>query len=452
MPHRRGNQLVVGSTQSGKSYGEVQDVLAAAEDRRTAIVVLDPHPRSLARNCLLHLDARGHRGRILWDELDELLRVPKYRLLMQSRAAGLQREHDHERLADQFAELLCRRRESASLAAAPQTEEYTKHGLRLLLEQRRQRPAADLRFAFQVGHRRFARLLAECRHEETEALFRQIADGSIRPGQYAAARRLIEGVCGSPSFVVRCGTRFDVGAFLDDRGILLVEGGTSPLVTQTLLGAIVLQVIHYVRTRPRPLPRILLVLDEATNANLVGAAGHEVRALAECQKMGLDVHILVQSLNFPSAFVTDGVLTNCTRHVWYYAANAAVARKAADDLGEPELAEVVRALKVGERYVKERERVFFERVPALANPWTLEELARRKLAAAVAAIRARSEYGPPDDDSGDDSCTGMNATPPSSDSPSGTSAPADISSATSPAVRRRTAGSKRSAPEENSGS
>ena len=58
-----------------------------------------------------------------------------------------------------------------------------------------------------------------------------------------------------------------------------------------------------------------------------------MNAAAECQKMGLDIHVLVQSLNFPNSHITDGVLTNCTRHEWMYAANAAVARKAADDLG-----------------------------------------------------------------------------------------------------------------------
>src|SRR5207244_3204885 len=125
------------------------------------------------------------------------------------------------------------------------------------------------------------------------------------------------------------------GRFLGNCGILLVQGGAiSQPVMQTILGSIILQTIQFVRSRPSPVPRVLLVLDEATNANLVGAAGHEVRALAECQKMGLDIHILVQSLNFPSAYVTDGVLTNCTRHEWYYAANAAVARKAAEDLGD----------------------------------------------------------------------------------------------------------------------
>ena len=55
--------------------------------------------------------------------------------------------------------------------------------------------------------------------------------------------------------------------------------------------------------------------------------------------MGLDLHVLVQSLNFPTSHITDGILTNCTRHEWMYAANAAVARKAADDLGNSDYEE-----------------------------------------------------------------------------------------------------------------
>jgi hypothetical protein len=192
-------------------------------------------------------------------------------------------------------------------------------------------------------------------------------------------------------------------------------------------------------------PRVLLVLDEATNANLVGAAGHEVRALAECQKMGLDIHVLVQSLNFPSAYITDGVLTNCTRHEWFYAANAAVARKAAEDLGDPELEDVIRRLKLGQRYVKERDLVFHNDVPKLPNPWIYPQLAERKVQRAIAEIRRRPEYV------GDDECPpGATVTPPSSNSPPGTSAAVDTSSVSSPARRRRTAGSKRSASKDSS--
>ena len=62
--YRRGNKLVVGSTQSGKSYAEVHDLLDAAVLRNVAVVVVDPHARSLARNALTHLIARGQKSRI----------------------------------------------------------------------------------------------------------------------------------------------------------------------------------------------------------------------------------------------------------------------------------------------------------------------------------------------------------------------------------------------------
>jgi hypothetical protein len=70
--HIRGNKLVTGSTQSGKSYSELHDILAAADERRIAIVVLDPHRGSLAYNALQHLVARGHASRIIWDSLGDL--------------------------------------------------------------------------------------------------------------------------------------------------------------------------------------------------------------------------------------------------------------------------------------------------------------------------------------------------------------------------------------------
>jgi hypothetical protein len=136
--------------------------------------------------------------------------------------------------------------------------------------------------------------------------------------------------------------------------------------------------------------RILLVLDEATNANLIGEAGHEIRALAECQKMGLDIHILVQSPNFPNP--TD-VFTNCRRHEWYYAASAAVERKGLEDLGEPELFPPLRKLRVRQRWVKQDSDVFFDEAPLLESPWIFPELTNRKVRKAIEEIRQRPEYG-----------------------------------------------------------
>jgi hypothetical protein len=451
--YRRGNKICTASTQSGKSYAELYDILDAADcrsadGRKIAIVAADPHKRSLARNALEHLVARGHKSRILWDELDELDYCLKYRFHTRSRADNpSRRAHENRQQAEQLAELLCRRREMQSLATSPLTEEWTLKAILLLLNQPRDYSTADLRYAFRVGHTVFERLVEGCNEPDIRYEFEQIACGAIKPGQYAAAQRLINGVCESPAFIARCGTAFELGSFLDQSGILLIEGGAvSQPVLQTILGSVILQTIHYVRTRPRPTPRVLLVLDEATNANLVGAAGHEVRALAECQKMGLDIHILVQSLNFPNSQIADGVLTNCTRHEWMYAANAAVARKAADDLGDSDLADSIRRLGVGERYVKERDQVWFETVPALPNPWVWPQLAARKTQRAIEEIRMRPEYGK-------QSCSpGANATTKSCDSQPDTSCAPDISCDISPARRRRTGGSKNSAVKDGSDS
>jgi hypothetical protein len=449
IPYRAGNKLTTGSTQSGKSYAEVHDIIAAAETRKVGIVVCDPHKNSLARNALSHLVARGHKRRILWDQLDELEHTLKYRFLIPSRAASpVRRAHENRQQAEQFSELLCRRREVQSLATSPLTEEWTLKACLLLLNQPHDYPAADLRYAFRVGHPTFERLVRDCTEHDVRHEFEQIACGVIKPGQYNAAARLINAVCDAPAFIARCGWALDFGSFLDNGGILLVEGGAvSQLVLQTILGSIGLQTIHYVRTRARSSPRVLLAMDEATNAMQIGAAGHEVNACAECQKMGLDIHVLVQSLNFPNSHITDGILTNCTRHEWMHAANAAVARKAADDLGSSDYEERIRTLRVGQRFVKERDRVWFETVPPLPNPWVFPQLAAKKIQRAIDEIRERPEYGE------DPPCSpGASATTNSNGSPPDTFAGPATSNDSSPARRRRTGGSKNSGDAGSSGS
>jgi len=72
MAYRTGNKIVIGTTQYGKSYHELREILDAADEGNIAIIVCDPHRRSLAWNCLQHLVARGHTHRIIWDSLDDL--------------------------------------------------------------------------------------------------------------------------------------------------------------------------------------------------------------------------------------------------------------------------------------------------------------------------------------------------------------------------------------------
>ncbi|WP_145218225.1 type IV secretory system conjugative DNA transfer family protein [Gimesia alba] len=388
---------MIGSTRSGKSVSEVPDVVAAAERRDIAIVLLDPHTRSLGWSCLEHLIARGHQSRIIFDNLSHFDRVPAMRFLRPSTAKHpLKRMAENEQTARQFTEVLTRRRGGGSLAHAPQTEEWTMHAAMLVIHQEQERPATDLRFAYQANHPELQELIQHCTHDDTRYRFEQVADGIIKPGQYAAAARLIEGVCGSPPFIARCGTSFDLYRFLDSAGILIVEGGANGVsedALSTVLGSIAMQTINYVRTRRRPSPRVLLVLDEAVNAGLVG--GTEVRALAECQKMGLDIHILVQSLNFPNSYITDGVLSNCVRHDWFYQANASVCNAAAADLGSPDYRDRIRTLGIGERFVKCRDKVYRERVHMLNDPWGVSGIAKSKARNALKEIYQRPEYWSP---------------------------------------------------------
>ena len=403
-PYQQGNMFACGSTRSGKSVAKVNDVVAAASKRDVAVVVCDPHPNSLAWNSFIQLMARGHGGRIIYDQLTNFNRVPAYQFLAASKARNsLRRDSLNEQTAVQFADILCRRGGRGTLSSTPLTEEWTMKACRLMLNQRSPLPASDMRFAFQPRHNVQRRLIAGCTDPVTKFEFEQIASGKIKRGVYSSAARLIESVCGSPAFRARCGQSFDIAGFLDDAGILLVEGGedgVAPEVAQTIMATTVMKVINYVRQRAKPFPRVLLVLDEATNANLVSS--HETRAMAECQKMGLDIHVLVQLLDFPSADICNGVLSNSIRHEWFYNANPNVIRKAVDDLGfsfESDKGSLIRSLKVGERWVKhrgrQRERVWREQVEMMANPWVFPRLAYKKAKKLLHQIRQRPEYQSP---------------------------------------------------------
>lgn len=392
------NILVCGSTRSGKSLAELSRLVDAARDG-AALVVIDPHRDSLGSRLLEHLIARGLSGRVLFDSLEAVDRVIGYDFLPQAIAANpLRYLNLVDELVRTFCDILCRRRNIESLATAAQTEEWVIPALALYVEQSDHPPLPILMHAFgPPDHPDFRRLLSRCRNGEVVAKFRQIETGAVRRGQFAPAERLIRGVCAAPAFATRCGATFDLASFLDGRGILIIEGGgsVSDDAQRTVMGAVIIQTLRYIRSRPKPYPPVILVLDEATNANLIGASGYEVRAVAETQKMGLSLHTLVQSLNFPSTDITEGMLTNCLRHEWFFAANEAVVRKAAADLGSKDYEAGIRSLKPGERYVKDRDRVFREYVPLLRDPWGFPGLAKKKAQHALEEIKTRPEYRSP---------------------------------------------------------
>ena len=392
-----GNRIVVGSTRSGKSMAAIHAILSAVM-LGWAVVCIDPHSDSLGWNLLVQLTARGFRRRVIFDRLSCLDRVPGYNLIRSSNArCPLRRKSENEELRDQLVELASRRRGTTNLALNPQTEEFTHAAFDLLLQQDHPLEPDDPMYVFEPTSRELNRLIRHCTADLVRQKFQDIQSGKIRPNLYAASKRLIQGTVGSTAFRIRCGQSFDLGDFLNNRGVLIVEGGYSGVsddAKRTIMGGIILQTIQFIRRRRRARPRVLLCMDEATNAGLIGEAGHEVRALAECQKWGLDCQILVQQ-PIQSKGISEQVFSNCVRHEWFYNSNVNVCRQAAADLGNPNAAEEIRSFCAGERYVRAGRQVFREYVPLLPDPWTIPGLADKKARIALAEIRRRPEFQSP---------------------------------------------------------
>lgn len=431
------NVLKVGGTGTGKTLSGVFDVMTSPDE---AAVVLDPHKQSLAEGVVTYAG-----GNLLFDRLSDIRATLGYELLAPSGHPDLlQRQLENQRRAEAFVAVLLRRRNADSAAATPLLEEWVLAAIALYLAQAARKPLPLLPFAFLPGTDEFRWLLRDCADSATRHKFAQLEKLSPRAlrAEVGSAARLVDSVFRSPAFAARARGGFDLGAFLQARGTLVVERGedVGDDTMRAVMGAIVLLVVDHAKRRPRPHPPIRVYIDEATNARLVG--GPELRGLAETRKNGLFWTLLVQNLDFPDG--PDAVLQNCHRHEWFGCPFHELARKAATDVaaGLPPTAEESRAERVarltdeittlppGWRYVRDPAGARKEYVPLLPHPWPdWPGLRAAKLEEKLTWIRARPEYGAP-------------ATPPCSPSSAPAPRPPSTSPPSSPAARWRRGGGR----------
>jgi hypothetical protein len=172
-----------------------------------------------------------------------------------------------------------------------------------------------------------------------------------------------------------------------------------------MMGAIILKTIDYAKRRPTPFPPLLIVLEEANNAGLLGK--YESHALAETRKYGLFFRIVVQSPTFPPD-IAENVFQNTGRKEYYRCGSYDVARKAALDIAAgmyfPSDSEISRAEHVarlttdllnmppGTRYVRDQFCSRREYVPLLKAPWTFASLQAKKLREKLARIYTKPQY------------------------------------------------------------
>lgn len=391
------NTTVVGATRAGKSEATAVHVATAGE----ATLLADPHKDSTAARVLTHA-----RGNVLFERLSDVWVTLKYDMLAASRDPdALNRQRENERLAADFVDILLRRRGGETMAGTPLMEEWILSLLMLFLFQATPKPLTVLPFGFRPGTPEFEALVRECTLEDVRYKFTQLTRMSYRAlrAEVGSAARLIDGVFRSVAFTARCTGGFDIGTFLQDRGILILERGEDigDDAFRVIIGAIVQQVVSHCKRRPKPYPPVRIILDEATNARLVGRT--ELKGIAETSKNGLYWTFIVQNLDFPDP---DAVLQNCLRHEWFRCGSYELARKAAVDIlaglvpdGRSraerleELTTDVLGLAPGWRWVRDPEGSRREYVPMLENPWPdWPGLREAKLKEKLCRIYSREEY------------------------------------------------------------
>ncbi len=443
------SRVVIGSTGSGKSEGELVDLVRLADRGDCAVVLLDGHG-PLAFAAAGHWAHRGHEARIVYEPLDATDRVLCWDMLSRSEAADHSRRllEDAE-TAEDIAQCFLAPRNVLSVSDKPYTKEWLDAAIMLGLAQPRPEPLTSLLSAFQVDSSGYERLLNECRRPDLTAKFREAERLRRRNAvQYevmtGAARRLLEQTCGSE--VVRLRTRsgpFDWLRSLRERKLIAFDGGgvRSRELKRSLYLLASLKVIqavrrHFGETR-RPLP-VVLVLEEAGALGLV--TPFVLGALQELRKAGLSLHILTQSnLDFDDPSLFQLVLSNTPWQAWYQClspadqelgakalTNAAFdetavqftrvrsmpegepltspwrarMRKLVDpyykspSLQEQEFRTRLATLRVGERYVRDRRSVRRERVRMLRPPSVpggFEAFTR----AVIERVRQQALYLPP---------------------------------------------------------
>lgn len=390
---RYGENIVrVGSPGSGKTEATV----ASIAESNDAEVDIDPHEDSLAKKATIHA-----KGTVLHARLSNLEHTLGFELLKPA-----DDDAENHRRGEAFVDILVRRRNAKGLAGTPLLEEMVFGAINLFLFQRPVKPIDWLPYAFLTTEERFDLLVRDCTLPEVRAMFRHLGKLSYKAlrAEAGSAMRLINAVFRSPAFIAWSRGGFDLGAFLEKRGKLIVERGSDlgSDTSRTILAAIILLVIGYAERRKHALPTIRLRIDEATNAGL--ATETELRAAAEHNKRGLYFEMNLQRLDVPGS--VDDFLQLFHRHEWYACQSYELARKAATDIvaglprsDEPraqrvaQITDEIMNFEPGWRWVRDKYGSRKQYVPMLENPWPdWPGLREGKYLEQLCRIHVRPEY------------------------------------------------------------
>src|SRR5438874_2643665 len=125
------SRLIVGSTGSGKSEGELVELVRLAERADCAVVLFDGHG-PLAFQAAGYWAARGHEQRLVYEPLHAIDRVLCWNMLPKSAATELsQRRIEDAETVEEVAQCFLSQRNLATLNDRPWTKEWLEAAIHL---------------------------------------------------------------------------------------------------------------------------------------------------------------------------------------------------------------------------------------------------------------------------------------------------------------------------------
>ena len=322
------SRLIVGSTGSGKSEGELVDLVRLAARGDYAVVLLDGHG-PLAFRAAGHWAARGHEARMVYEPLDATDRVLCWNMLPRSAATTPSRRliEDAE-TRDEVAQCFLAQRNLDTLNDKPWTKEWLEAAIALCLSQPQPEPLGSLLAAFRVGSAEYERLLRDSDRDDLVAKFRDMerlrrkneVQYEIQTG---ASRRLLEAVCGSEVVRLRRGPAPSTGWRPCGSGSSSPSTAAASArreIKRTLFLLASMQVIHAVRRHfaqtQQPLP-VVLVLEEAGALGLVTPFVLQRLARSFARRGSRSTSSPSRRLDFGDRALFESLLANTPWQAWY---------------------------------------------------------------------------------------------------------------------------------------
>jgi hypothetical protein len=327
------HRLVCGATRSGKSEHELGYVVRRVKRRECAVVAYDAHG-TFTMKLAMRLAAEGARSRVLYDRLSDTDRTLGYEFLAVSNNPDeLQRAQENDERKQSFKETLLSERGMMDDSASPIIREGLDAALDLYFAQDRRAPIRWLARVFREGPEQ-SDFLRHCTDPGVLARFEYY--NTLSPSQWeykcGPATRILKNFCECPSVYVRDGASFDLAEFLNNYGVLILDGSSRGNLSRyaggTMMRALSHSVLMLARSGKLRVP-VLNVYDEAVNSALV--TPQLSRGLAEGGKWDWWCDIIVQQAVFPTEEIEENVMQNMM-HYWFRQGSPKAAQFAAEDV------------------------------------------------------------------------------------------------------------------------